>query len=106
MKKMVLALLPLLVLGCGTPFFKSVQGTSTSIGITIPNEEVLELEALHYLNGEKVVVREPACIHYKFSASETNSYLGIVHTQSCRESDLTVSLTNALWKAEGRTADE
>lgn len=106
MRLILFSMLLTLTLGCTAPFFKSVQGTSTSIGITIPNEEVIELEALHYLNGEKVVVREPAIIRYKFKASETNSYLGIVRTQSWRESDLSVSVTNAFGKAEGTKENE
>ena len=32
-------------------------------------EEVIQLEALHYLNGEKVTVRDPAFVAYKFKAA-------------------------------------
>lgn len=106
MRLVLFTILLSLTLGCTSPFFKSVQGTSTSIGITIPNEEVVEVEALHYLNGEKVVVKDPASIRYKFKTAETNSYLGIVHTQSWRESDLSVSVTNAFGKAEGTKENE
>ena len=98
MKKLALALL-LAAAGCATPFFRSVQGTSTSIGVTIPNEEVVQLEALHYLNGEKVTVREPAYIKYWFKAAETNRYFGMISTETCRESDLTISLTNNVQEA-------
>lgn len=63
------AFLLLLLAGCTAPFFRSVEGTSTSIGVTVPNEEVIQLEALHYLNGEKVTVRDPAFVAYKFKAA-------------------------------------
>lgn len=77
-----------------------MQGTSTSIGVTIPNEDVLQLDAFHYLNGEKVTVKDPACITYKFKAAETNSYFGVISTTAWRESDLAVSLTNRIEGAE------
>lgn len=91
-------ILALLSAGCASPYFKAVEGTSTSIGVTLPNEEVMELEALHYLNGQKVVVKEPSEVAYFCENCQSNSYFGVVRTASWRKSEVRLrpASTNAV----------
>lgn len=87
---MLALVLGLLGSGCKAPFFKRIEGTSTSIGVTIPNEEVLELEALHYLNGEKVTVKKPSLVELESVSVQSNSYFGVIRTTSSRNSKVKV----------------
>lgn len=90
MKNYLILIYCFMLSGCSQPFFKSVQGTSTSIGLSIPSEDALQMEAVHYLNGEKVIIRDSSTIEYVFKTAETNSYFGIIHTQSQRDSSLKI----------------
>lgn len=89
MKKALLIAL-LCLAGCETPFFRSIQGTSSTIGISLPNEDIVQFQAFQYLNGEKVVVRDVANISYSFRTSETNNYFGVIETNTTRDSTLEI----------------
>ena len=60
MKKLVLA--TMLLAGCTSPFYKEVDGTSTILGVSLPDEQYIQINALSYLGGSKTYVREPASI--------------------------------------------
>lgn len=92
MKKLVLA--TLLLAGCTSPFYKEVDGTSTILGVSLPDEQYIQINALSYLGGAKTLVREPACIKHKYTATSTNSYFGVIHTQEYRTNCIEVVLTN------------
>ena len=42
-KKAIAALAVLLVLGCKMPWMRNVQGSSLSVGITLPTEELVQV---------------------------------------------------------------
>lgn len=86
--------------GCTSPFYKEVDGTSTILGVSLPDEQYIQINALSYLGGSKTTVREPAYITHEYTSASTNSYFGVVHTQEYRESKITVSPTNTVQKAE------
>lgn len=86
--------------GCTSPFYKEVDGTSTILGVSLPDEQYIQINALSYLGGSKTTVREPACIVHEYTSASTNSYFGVIHTQEYRESKITVSPTNTTQKAE------
>ena len=94
MKKFVLA--TLLLAGCTSPFYKEVDGTSTILGVSLPDEQYIQINALSYLGGSKTIVREPATIVHEYECWSTNSYFGVIHTQEYRKNSVKVSITNAV----------
>lgn len=98
MRKALVVLLAALA-GCAAPYYKEVDGTSTMLGVSLPDEQYIQINALSYLGGSKTVVREPACIVHKYTSASTNSYFGVIHTQEYRESKVTVTPTNVVSKA-------
>ena len=92
MKKLALAVL--LLVGCTSPYYKEVDGTSTILGVSLPDEQYIQINALSYLGGAKTVVREPARIEHEYECWSTNSYFGVVHTHEYRKNKVTVCPTN------------
>lgn len=92
MKKLILA--ALLVAGCSSPYYKEVDGTSVILGVSLPDEQYIQINALSYLGGSKTYVREPAVITHEYETASTNSYFGVVHTREWRRSSVTVCPTN------------
>lgn len=92
--KRLLFIALLLVAGCTSPFYKEVDGTSTILGVSLPDEQYIQINALSYLGGSKTIVREPACIKHTFVSASTNSYFGVIHTQEYRTNCIEVVLTN------------
>ena len=95
MKKLALALCILLA-GCTSPFYKEVDGTSTILGVSLPDEQYIQINALSYLGGSKTIIREPACIKHTYISASTNSYFGMIHTQEYRTNTIEVVLTNVV----------
>lgn len=95
MKKLALALC-VLMCGCTSPFYKEVDGTSTILGVSLPDEQYIQINALSYLGGSKTYVREPACIKHTYTSASTNSYFGVIHTQEYRTNTIEVVLTNVI----------
>lgn len=93
MKRLLLIAL-LLVAGCTSPFYKEVDGTSTILGVSLPDEQYIQINALSYLGGSKTIVREPASITHEYECWSTNSYFGVIHTQEYRKNKVTVCPTN------------
>ena len=94
MKRILIALMVLALAGCTSPFYKEVDGTSTILGVSLPDEQYIQINALSYLGGSKTYVREPACIKHTFVSASTNSYFGVVYTQEYRTNCIEVVLTN------------
>lgn len=94
MKKLALALM--LMAGCTSPFYKEIDGTSTILGVSLPDEQYIQINALSYLGGSKTIVREPACIKHTYTSASTNSYFGVIHTQEYRTNCIEVVLTNRI----------
>lgn len=72
--------------GCNSVFFRSLNGTSNSIALSLPTDTSVKIQICEYLNGEKTTVRDNSNIVYKFKASSTNNYFGVIHTHEYRES--------------------
>ena len=81
--------------GCASPYYKEVDGTSTILGVSLPDEQYIQINALSYLGGSKTYVREPAVITHEYETSATNSYFGMVKTREWRKSVITVCPTNS-----------
>lgn len=107
MKKIFLVLVTLVVFGCSSNFYREVDGTSTILGVSLPDEQYIQINALSYLGGSKTIVKEPACIMHEYTSASTNSYFGIVKTQETRTSKITVCPTTNSWpNAQGELKDD
>lgn len=95
MKRAILAA-AILLAGCSTPYYKEVNGTSTILGVSLPDEQYIQINALSYLGGSKTFIKEPANIVHEYEVASTNSYLGMVHTREWRKSKITVCPTNSV----------
>lgn len=93
-KKTLFAAL-VLIAGCAGQYYKEVDGTSTILGVSLPDEQYVQINALSYLGGSKTYVREPATITHEYETAATNSYFGVVHTRERRRSVITVCPTNS-----------
>lgn len=82
------------MVGCSSPYYKDVNGTSTILGVSLPDEQYIQINALSYLGGSKTIVREPSSIIHQYETYSTNTYFGIVQTREYRKSMLTVCPTN------------
>ena len=94
--KRILLIALLLVAGCTSPFYKEVDGTSTILGVSLPDEQYIQINALSYLGGAKTTVKEPASITHEYECWSTNSYFGVIHTHEFRKSRITVCPTNSI----------
>lgn len=92
----LIAALVVLVAGCFSPYYKEVDGTSTILGVSLPDEQYIQINALSYLGGSKTTVKEPARIEHEYECCSTNSYFGIVQTREWRKSRITVCPTNTV----------
>lgn len=95
MKKLAIALC-MLMCGCTSQFYKEVDGTSTILGVSLPDEQYIQINALSYLGGSKTYVREPASITHEYECWSTNSYFGVIHTQEYRKNKINVCITNTV----------
>lgn len=89
-------LLLLLLTGCTSSFYHTIDGTSTILGVSLPDEQYIQINALSYLGGSKTYVREPASITHEYECWSTNSYFGVIHTQEFRKNRITVIPTNVI----------
>lgn len=84
----------LFIAGCTSPFYKEVDGTSTILGVSLPDEQYIQINALSYLGGSKTIVREPACITHQYVSVSSNTYFGVIHTFETRTNSISIALTN------------
>lgn len=103
MKKLLLALTALA--GCAAPYYKEIDGTSTVLGVSLPDAQYIQVDALSYLGGSKTCVREPAVVIHEYETASTNSYFGVVRTSEWRRSSVTVCPTNGAWTAQAEKKD-
>lgn len=78
--------------GCLYKGAKVVEGTDIAIGLSVPGtEETLQINALNYLSGFRLGVAENAALTLRYSCATTNSYFGVVHSETVKSIDATVS---------------
>ena len=88
-----LALITLLALtGCTVPYFRSIQGTSVTAGISLPSEGNAELQIMSYLSGEKIQVKEKSNVSYSYTHTATNNYFfGMIKTEEFRNGKIKIN---------------
>ena len=78
--------------GCVYRGAKITEGTDLAVGINVPSTEgALQLQLLNYLSGFRLGVSENAALTLRYSCATTNSYFGIVHSETVKSIDATVS---------------
>ncbi len=84
-----------LMMMCGGCLYKGgkiTEGTDIAVGLTIPgSEETVQLNVLNYLSGFRLGIAENAALTLKYSCATTNSYFGVVHSETVKTIDATVS---------------
>ena len=77
--------LSLALTGCVYRGAKITEGTDLAIGLTVPGTEgVLQFNALNYLSGFRLGVAENAALTVEYSTVATNSYFGVVKTETAK----------------------
>ena len=78
--------------GCLYKGAKVLEGTDIAIGLSVPGtEETLQINALNYLSGFRLGVAENAALTLRYSCATTNSYFGVVHSETVKSIDAIVS---------------
>ena len=84
-----------LMMMCGGCLYKGAkitEGTDIAVGLTVPgSEETVQLNALNYLSGFRLGIAENAALTLRYSCATTNSYFGVVHSETVKSIDATVS---------------
>ena len=71
--------------GCVYRGAKITEGTDLAIGLTVPGTEgALQFNALNYLSGFRLAVAENAALTVEYSTVATNSYFGVVTTETAK----------------------
>lgn len=90
----ILTLIVLLTIccGCTVPYFRSIQGTSVTAGISLPAEGNAELQIMSYLSGEKIQIKDKSNISYSYTHTATNNYFfGMIKTEEFRNGKIKVN---------------
>lgn len=90
MMKWLICLYAILLTGCTAPYFRSTQGTLTNVGVSLPNVDMASFQIASYLSGQQIIVKEASKIKYTWNTSETNSYFGVIKTQTNRNGGITI----------------
>ena len=78
--------------GCLYRGAKITEGTDIAVGLTVPgSEETVQLNALNYLSGFRLGIAENAALTLRYSCATTNSYFGVVRSETVKSIDATVS---------------
>ena len=77
--------------GCVYKGVKLTEGTDLAVGLNVPTTEgALQLQVLNYLSGFRLGVAENARLEVEYSSIATNSYFGIVTTETQKHVKATV----------------
>ena len=78
--------------GCLYKGAKITEGVDLAVGLSVPGtEDTLQLNALNYLSGFRLGVAENAALTLRYTCATTNSYFGVVHSETVKSIDATVS---------------
>lgn len=90
--KMFAGALITMCMGCANLGTQVTEGTDVVVGITVPGSDgVLQLNALNYLSGFRMVVPRRAAVTVEYSTVSTNSFFGCVSTTSDKRVKTTVT---------------
>jgi len=90
-KSPALAALTLALSGCVYKGAKIVEGSDLAIGLNVPSTDgTLQLQLLNYLSGFRLGVAENAALTVEYSTVASNSYFGVVQTQTSKSISATV----------------
>lgn len=98
MKKILTIALLATALGCSMPFYKNVDGEDDLVGIALPTEADIQINAIHHINGDKIVVKDASSIQHEWKVASSNSYFGIIKIYECRYGKISVCPTNCVHK--------
>lgn len=103
----ILILISLLALticcGCTVPYFRSIQGTSVTAGISLPSESNAELQFMSYLSGEKIQIKEKSNVSYSYTHTATNNYFfGMIKTEEFRNGKIKIEDENRRREEQNR----
>lgn len=85
MKKLMLC--AILFLGCtSNNFYESTIGSSTTIGVVLPTENLVNFEVLNTLDGCKIKIKEPCCIVHHFTMTNSTTWFKFFETSSSANS--------------------
>ena len=88
---LTLAALSLALSGCVYKGAKIVEGSDLAIGLNVPSTDgTLQLQLLNYLSGFRLGVAENAALTVEYSTVASNSYFGVVQTQTSKSISATV----------------
>ena len=95
MKKIFIA--ALLLCGCTSKnFYESVICSSTTIGLILPSENIINFKVLNSLEGSKIKIKEPCNVYHYFAMTNTTTWFGLVETSSAANSLISLYSTNAV----------
>ena len=78
--------------GCLYKGAKITEGVDVAVGLSVPGtEDTLQLNALNYLSGFRLGVAENAALTLRYTCATTNTYFGVVHSETVKSIDATVS---------------
>lgn len=86
----LILVLALLAVGCTSPYYRSLDGTSTSVGICVPESDTMRLDVVQYLSGSRVTVKDKGTITHEYTHTSSNRYFGVISTVESRSSKVTV----------------
>ena len=62
MKTKIALVLAVFLAGCTSSFYQSVDGTSTILGVSLPDAQCIQFNASSYLGGSKTTVKDPSVV--------------------------------------------
>ncbi len=85
MKKLMLC--AILFLGCTSKnFYDSTIGSSTTVGVVLPTENIVNFEVLNTLDGCRISIKEPCCIVHHFTMTNNTTWFNFIETSSVANS--------------------
>ena len=104
MKKIFIA--ALLLCGCTSKnFYESTIGSSTTIGLILPSENITNFEVLNSLEGSKIKIKEPCNVYHYFAMTNTTTWFGLVDSKSAAHSLILLSPSNSISDISSNTKD-
>lgn len=81
-----------LLSGCAAESAKIVEGTDLSVGFSLPGMEgEANFTMFNWLSGFKTTTAESSRVKLRYTCTETNSYFGVITTQTQKQVDATIT---------------